>query len=263
MRYNEQFKVGIMQSNNDLARPAVLDEFMQELAGNHFSALGYDDNKMHFEDHKAFIISRMTVELYRTVPVAAELDAYTWISAGKAANFPRNYEIQYEGEVAARGLSSWALVDTENKKLIRVKDFPFGVGSEEEKAVLGIPEKFRTPKDVEYTKAFDMSIQYWQTDINRHMNNVRYVDPLWSAIPDIAKRETRAFSIYYQHETVEGECATIKVSRAYPCDIEVDTEQEGLINNNYSAETDEIFYVCLEVDGEVRTQSMWVVSKVQ
>lgn len=266
MRYNQKFRVGIIQGNKGIARPGVIDEFMQELAGEHFDALGHDDTKMHIEDQKAFIISRMTVELYEEVEIRTVVDGYTWVSEGKAANFPRNYEIQQDGVVKARGAAVWALVDLANERLIRAKDFDIGSNFdepvEEEKVVMGLGEKFRIPKDAEFTEVDDMKIQYWQTDINRHMNNVRYIDPMWSAIPGIEDRKTKAFSIYYQHEAAYGERVKVSVSQAYPCDIEVDTELAGLINNNYSPETDEIFYVTLSADDGIRTQSMWVVSKL-
>ena len=131
MRYNQKFRVGIIQGNKGVARPGVIDEFMQELAGEHFDALGHDDTKMHLEDQKAFIISRMTVELYEEVEIRTVVDGFTWVSEGKAANFPRNYEIQQDGVVKARGAAVWALVDLANERLIRAKDFDIGSNFDE------------------------------------------------------------------------------------------------------------------------------------
>lgn len=263
MKCSTQFRIGAIQGHKGIARPGVVDEYMQEMAGIHFGQMGNDDVKMHEEDKQAFIISRMTVEMYKDIPTESVIDAFTWVSEGKAANFPRNYELQLDGEVAARGLAAWALVDLDKGRLVRYSDSDFGKGIEEEMVALGIREKFKVPKDVEFTYVDDIKVQYWQTDINEHMNNVRYVDPLWCAIPKISKRRTKAFAIYYKHELAYGDTAKVMVSQAYPCDIKFNPELEGLIDNNYSPETDEIFYVNIVGEDGIRTQSMWIVSKVE
>lgn len=261
MIHNETFKIrSIEASNRWTARPSVVLDIMQETAGGQLEHIGIDDVKMHEEEHKAFIISRMTLEIYGSMPPASYIDARTWFTVGKAANFPRNYEIVLDGEVKARGLCNWALVDTENKKLVRYKDYPLPEEHAEEKLELGISDRFRIPKDAEFTEVSSMKVEFWQTDINKHLNNVRYVDPMWSCLPDIENRDVKAVSIHYMHEAVRGENVRIMVSNPYPCDIEVEGEG-GVIDNHYSPLTDEIVYVRMETDEETKAEAMWILTK--
>lgn len=262
MIYKEQFKIRTIEtSSRHTARPSVVVDILNEVAGAHLAAIGVDDVAMHEVDRKAFIISRMTLEIYDKLPAGTHVDTNTWYSVGKAANFPRNYELLKDGNVAARGFSNWALVDIDSKRLIRYKDYddlPDDLA--EEKISLGIAERFRVPAEAEFKEVATTKVELWQTDINNHMNNVRYIDPMWSAIPEIDNRDVKALSIHYQHEALVGDELKIFVSQPFPCDIEA-LEDENTISNHYSPETDEIVYVRMETEEEIKIQAMWILTK--
>lgn len=262
MIYNDSFKIRTIEaSSRNTARPSVIVDILNETAGGHLDALGINDVEMHEVDKKAFIISRMTMEIYDKIPAGSPVDVNTWYSIGKAANFPRNYQMVLDDKIVARGFSNWALIDTDNKKLIRYKDYD-DLSDElaEEKISIGIPDRFRIPAEAEFTQAAAVTVALWQTDINNHMNNVRYIDPMWSALPDIAERDVKAVSIHYMHEAVVGDTLKVMVSQPFPFDLDTACD-EGTISNHYSAETDQIVYVRMETDDEIKVQAMWILTK--
>ncbi len=261
MIYSELFKIRTIEaSGRKTARPSVVIDLMQDVAGGHLAALDIDDEEMHEVDRQAFIISRMALELYERMPATSKVDTRTWYTIGKAANFPRNYETRVDGEVTARGFSTWALVDIDSKKLIKYKDYGLPDELAEERLTLGIPDRFRIPKDAIFEEAGEMTVELWQTDINKHLNNARYIDPMWSNLPEIEKRDVKALSINYVHEALKGDTLKIMVSQPYEFDLVVN-EGEDVISNHYSRENDTIYYVRMETEEEVKAQAMWIVTK--
>lgn len=262
MKQLDRYKLrGFEVTGGERVIPAVIDAYMQETACHQLEALGIDDVKMHREDKQAFIISRMSLEIYGGIPVDEEIECSSWYSVGRAANFPRSYEFSAGGEVKARGYSNWALLDIDKKKIIRNKDY--GKLSDElaeERAVLALPDKFRIPAEAELTLVDEFKVGYSMTDINRHMNNVKYVNPMCDNIPEIRDRVIKGFSIHYAHEAVEGEKLDVYVSQAFTCNFASKIVEDELIEKLY-AEDDEIFYVRIKSGDEVKTDSMWVVSK--
>ena len=68
------------------------------------------------------------------------------------------------------------------------------------------------PYDGEYEDAGEHFVGYSDTDLNRHMNNTRYIDMLCDFVPNIEERRVAALQIHYRNEAPMHE--TIRVTRA-------------------------------------------------
>lgn len=195
---------------NGVVRPSILLRYMQETA-NHQMRDSRPTYEELFNEGKAFILSRMVVKTTRKIGQYEKIRVETWPSdADKGATFTRCY-IMYAGdEEIARGIGLWALVDVNNKSLLRVTDMDFTnyeMGAPYEMEGL----RFRIPKD-EMKEAGQYTVYYPLTDCNRHMNNTNYPDMLFSFIPNIDKYYVTDFSITYKAEAPLNSTLKVEIS---------------------------------------------------
>jgi medium-chain acyl-[acyl-carrier-protein] hydrolase len=206
MIYKKNYK--LLALNTDLhnaIKPTALMQHMQDTAENQLTDLDMDYVDLFYIKRKAFIISRMSIEIFDTVEKYAELEGRTWVSEGRAANFPRHYQLVHDGKVIAQATSIWAMVDIDTKKLVKFADYDTSNYPNEDPLEVSIPLKFRIPRNLELEKAGASIVGYTATDINMHMNNTMYADRLFDCVPDAEKYVLTSMNIHFMHEAPYGE----------------------------------------------------------
>lgn len=190
---------------NGVIRPSRMIAMLQEAGDSHLRSYGIDYQTMVNEDRQAFVVTRMTIEMYRDIRQYTDIAVRTWFDEGKSVNFPRSYDVVADGEVVAKAYSNWGLIDLENGRFVRFKDHVYSNGPFEPNAVLEMPERFRISKELELEYDHSFTVRHAQIDMNNHMNNVMYIDPMWNAIPDAGSYSIASLSIRFIHETLLGE----------------------------------------------------------
>lgn len=184
--------------------PTPLIQYLQETAELQIRATDKDYNDIYRIDRKAFIISRMSVEIYRPIYKFATVECDTWIVPAKAANFPRMYQLRLDGEVVAQAVSNWALVDVDTKKLVKQGEYNISSYPVDEEPKLAIPLRFRIPKDVELEEVRTVPVTFSLTDINGHMNNARYYNCLSDSLPELQDYSITSMNLRFVHEAPLG-----------------------------------------------------------
>lgn len=213
VKYEYEFQTRAYELDmNGALKPSQMFQYLQETAEHQLREQDLDYVEMYKTERKAFILSRMGVEIYRPLYRHAKVKTHTWISEGKAANFPRSYDMFCDGEPVAKSFSNWALVNVDTKKLIKNKDYDTGAYPHGEPAELEIPARFRLPKEIDFHKVQDVGVGYSTTDINRHMNNAMYLNYFYDHIPNVENRFITSINIRFLHEAPLGEKFTIFMS---------------------------------------------------
>jgi medium-chain acyl-[acyl-carrier-protein] hydrolase len=115
--------------------------------------------------------------------------------------------LESEGEIVARAISMWALIDTQSRALVRVNDFNLGLPTLPQNGlVLGAMKMPSTLIDIG-----GYGVHYGDVDQNRHMNNTKYPDMYSNFLP-LEGKIIRSISINYQNEAQIGE--KLRVQRA-------------------------------------------------
>lgn len=250
MRHSEKHIVRSSEIDSHYKlKPSAVVELIQEAAMHHIGEIRYGNRDMHEIERKAYILSRLVIETadndcdseVKIPGESDEIEIITWAAHGHAANFPRCYEIKFEGETIIKGTALWALVDVDTKRLVRYKDYYPDDNFSEEEHELKTALKYRLPGDLEFKESYRFKVMYSYTDSNGHMNNVKYIDPMWDAIPQIGERDVKAFAIHYARELKAGD--EVKVLYA-------------LAEEDDSSST---YYVVFEHAGEITADSKWVV----
>ncbi|MBR0373233.1 MAG: hypothetical protein IJH91_01750 [Mogibacterium sp.] len=256
MKYEVTYQSRTNEINvRDYLKPTQLIQYLQETAESQITALDLDYIDLYNKRRKAFLVSRLGVEIYRPIYRYAKLTGRTWVTEGRAANFPRAYELYCDGEAVARAYSNWALVDVDTRRLIRFKDYDCSAYPVDELPAMRIPERFRIPGDVPLHFCGVVSVGFSLTDINRHMNNTQYFNILYDRIPDVDLFDVTSINIRFVHEAAYGNEMEI-----YRSEIVWKSDQEGLVGGLDPAAEGVIFFRS-QTDGETNVEAVYGLRK--
>ena len=192
---------------NGILRTSSALKYMQNAAQEQLNSRGlsYDELK---RQNRAFILSKVKLEIYKPLYAYQPYTATTYPCESRGYSFLRCHSLERDGEVIARAASVWALIDTENRALVRVNDFELNLPLLPHNNV--VPDLIRAPID-KLVSVGSFSVRYCDTDQNRHMNNTRYPD-MYSEFLPLENRMIRSLTIHYTNEAPIGE--NMRVLRA-------------------------------------------------
>lgn len=216
-------------------RPSAMLTYFEETADLHVRSVGKSLDAMRDENKVGFILSRMTMVFHRPVAADAELLVQTFTCEGHGFSTRRDFRAIDGDEVVAEATSTWALVDVESKRPIRIANAPFEF-RHEAPLTIDAPVRVMIPKDLELEKVGERRIAYSDIDYNLHMNNTRYPDMLCDFMPNMSGKRMRRVTMSFLHEAALSH--TLSVYRA---------EQNGI----YYFRTLDGDCVCLEAEVEI------------
>lgn len=191
---------------NGVAKASALMKYIQSAAQTQLTQNGmsYDELRMQ---KRAFILSKIKMEISDTVRAYEPLSAITFPSTSRGFSFLRCYKLERDGVTIGRAVSVWALINTDTKSLVKVNDFDLGLDTYDP---LDMPmSRIIIPKDAAYVGSY--YVNYNDTDQNRHMNNTRYPDMYSNFLP-LENKRISSITINYSAEAPMGD--TLNVERA-------------------------------------------------
>lgn len=191
---------------NGIAKTSALMRYIQSAA-----QIQLTQNKMSYDELRAmnrgFILSRIRMEISRPIRAYTPLTAITYPCDSRGYSFLRCCELLQDGESVAKAISVWALIDTENKSLVRVNDFELGLTTHAPNdLVLG---HIKMPSELLDVGGY--GVHYGDVDQNRHMNNTKYPDMYSNFLP-LEGKMIKSITIHYNNEAAIGD--KLRVSRA-------------------------------------------------
>ena len=191
---------------NGVCRASSLMKYIQSAAQTQLTENGmsYDELK---DMRRAFILSRIRLEFYAPVYSYDKIEAHTFPCISRGYSFLRCYALYRNGEVVARAISVWALIDTESSGLVKVHDFNLGLPTlPPNELVLRAMKLPSTLADIG-----GYGVHYGDVDQNRHMNNTKYPDMFSNFLP-LNGKMIGSITINYSVEAQIGE--KLRVQRA-------------------------------------------------
>ena len=185
-------------------KPSMLLYYMQEVAGAHFSKL--EDKKDPIKDKNLFwAVSRHRVVVERLPKLGETVTVETWPMPTTRVAYPRAMAMyDAEGNLLARSISLWVLMDMSSRAMILPGKSGVTVNGVERG---GEPEtpKALIFKDLGHTANYCVS--YSLLDVNGHMNNTRYLDWVDDLLPGSFHREhtMKELTLCYLSEALEGQ----------------------------------------------------------
>ena len=156
-------------------RPSAILGLLQEAATQGAAAIGLSRDACIERYHAVWVLSRICYTLNRPLLWNEPVSVKTWHRGGKAAGSYREFDLSIGKEKVGEALSLWVLVDAETHKLLRlsaVSEFAETTGGSLCRD--GTLHRFPLPEKMSLAERRQM--HYSDTDLNGHVNNIKYAD---------------------------------------------------------------------------------------
>jgi acyl-ACP thioesterase len=149
--------------------------YMQDIAALHADKLGIGYNILQ-EKQIFWVLSWAKVEIKSLPSYGETMKIQTWAKGKERLYYMRDYVISNEqGDELIKATSAWLLLDAKTKRMTDLDRLGLNLPSfPEEHAIKEYPGKFKY--DVSEGQCFNRKICYSDIDINKHVNNARYIE---------------------------------------------------------------------------------------
>ena len=200
MEYRMKTEVDVHDVDyNGVAKTSSIMRYIQSAAQCQLAegGMSYDNLKA---GKRAFILSRVKLEVLKPLRAYTPLTAITYPCESRGYSFLRCYALESDGEIVARAISVWALIDTDTHALVRVNDFDLGLPTLPKNDL--VLSAMKLPSTL--TDVGGYGVHYGDVDQNRHMNNTKYPDMYSSFLP-LQDKMIRSITINYSNEAAMGD----------------------------------------------------------
>ena len=179
--------------------------YFQEAAGRHAAALGVSMEDL-LAAGRAWVLARFRMEVARLPRWADEIRIETWPSGLDRVFATREFVVRDAEGPIAQGTSAWLVIDSERRRPVRPPSALHDIELPDRPAPLATPlDDLPAPAHIDRARTFD--VRYHDLDLNRHVNNVRYLEWALETLPPAVLDERRctAVALQFEAETTLGD----------------------------------------------------------
>lgn len=184
-----------------------LFRYFQEVAGSHAEKLGVGFEAIKAKSNVTWVLVRIRVDVERYPLWNEDIYIDTWPQLPKKIESERDFYIKdATGNIIARGVSSWIIIDVDSREIRKNDEIATGYPQvNTERAIDCKLGKLRPFGEVE--QAYKKVIGYSDIDINGHLNNTKYIDYIMDCFSMESHKRYRVKSIQvsYVNEALPGD----------------------------------------------------------
>lgn len=183
----------------------ALARYFQEAAGHHAEALGVSMKDLLVDD-RAWVLTWLQMEIDQFPAWEDEMTIETWPSDLDGLLATREFVMRVDDRLLCRGTSAWLVIDTERRRPVRPPASLHDIELPDRPPPLdGDRADLPPPAGVDRDRTF--TVRYHDLDLNRHVNNVRYLEWALETLPPDVLDEFRctALSLQFEAETTFGD----------------------------------------------------------
>lgn len=201
--FQETFKIRASEIdfNQQATLPAICN-LLQEVAGNHARELEFDITDLQ-KDELTWVLHRLHVQMDRFPNWRETITIKTWPSSGDGLRAYRDFLIMDgNGDIIGRSLSYWLIMNIQSRRPARIPQKILEMAPDNTNHVLPVTDSnFPKLDQVDYSQQFE--VRQTDLDLNRHVNNVRFIEWALSCLPDDAS--VNEIDIQFMAESILGD----------------------------------------------------------
>ena len=207
MKYEYKVRVGLKDIGIEgLCKNKSILSFLEDAAGFHSDFAGSGIPELN-EENSTWVILDWKLKIVSRPKYGEEVTVQTWSKLPKKYYAYRDFRIlDKEGHVLVIATSKWALIDMVSGTLKTISPEMMAKYDPEEENAFEEPEitKQKELDTYEYAKEFSVSRNY--IDMNKHMNNIHFLDFVYDTLPEdeFEKPEFKNVRISYKNEIKYG-----------------------------------------------------------
>ena len=206
-------------------KSSMLLYYMQEVAGAHFATL--EDKADPIAQKRLFwAVTRHKAEISRLPRLGETITVETWPMPTTRVAYPRAAAFyDAEGQLLARCLSLWVLMDMDSRAMVLpgksgviVEGMERGIEPAVPKSLMIRPQPHSRTNTVTYSLL----------DVNGHMNNTRYLDWVNDLLPAAfhGSHTLKEFTVCYYNEALENQQVQLQFGMGEDGIFQVDAHRE-------------------------------------
>ena len=217
-----------VQPDRKIKTSALLRLF-QKSAALDLENFKISDVDMH-NNNVAFVLSRMTVQMYNDIYFDDVITIKTYPRNIRGAAFIRDYAVYRGDELCCYCSSSWAIINTETRRLLRPDALEkFGKLVVSDENMMELPVMRKKIDDSSLFRTYVHTVPYSQLDVNNHLNNTYYADMIFDGLePELHSSDAQMYiEINYRSEAVLGNKLVVSYYDAGNGDIDISCHNDN------------------------------------
>lgn len=210
--YSKNYKVGINHVDfNGNLKLSSLFTYFQDIAGLHAENLGMGMKVLYEKHGVLWVLVRMRVDITRYPLLKEEIIIETWPQEPNRIEFMRDFLVKdTEGNVLAKAISTWVIIDIESRRLKKSKEIYIGYPKIIKERAIDCRLGSLKP-DGQLEIAYKRKVCYSDIDINEHLNNSKYIDFIMDSFDlEVHKKyRIKSIEVNYSNEALPGDIITI------------------------------------------------------
>ena len=178
-RYSYQTRYGDYKNFEEIKPTALLD-IIQDVSIQDSTRAGYSIHTLR-DMNRAWLMQGINVRLEKPISTKMPLTVSTGVKAFRGSTSERCCIVEQGGEVVARTVANWFLIDVAKTRVIWIPPeilAAYEVGGFEEEFF-----SYQKPELYEAEAAYTVKVSNKEIDTNSHLNNQRAAELLLDAIP--------------------------------------------------------------------------------
>lgn len=213
--WTEEVEVREFETDPDgFAQISSIANHMQHAAGNHASALGFSMQTL-LDQNITWILSRLSLHIIRPMRAGERIRIETWPSGADRLFAYRDFELFDEsGNMVLAGRTTWLILDIVRRRPVPTPSEILDLGDlfERKARISALPRFPRLDGPPDRTLRFP--VRRADLDINRHVNNVKYLEMILEVLAEDDKDARPAhIEIQFKAESMYGD---VLVAERYP-----------------------------------------------
>ncbi len=191
---------------------AALMRHFQEAAARHATQW-----EVGFEQLSArnifWVLTHLQIKAERWPEMHDKVTIQTWPKKVKGLYTTRDFEVfDKTGKIIIKATSAWVMVDTHNKRPVRPAGImPPRAFVPDKNTLDPFPEAIPEPDKTD--SVIERQVQYSDLDINRHVNNTRYVEWIMDLINPGIHEIVSGLNLHFTSEFTAGDKAILQLSQ--------------------------------------------------